>query len=119
MILKGVANIQTGKLDFAVQIEKNKSGDMYTGEYFGFTSLDEVALSLFLTFVSEKLQEIAKAYRARSNFKMLAETHTVFAEMLSKRTTADFILCLRKSLAKVIGYEHCGLLYFTPKSTLS
>jgi len=103
------------KLEFGLQIEKKKSGDMYTGEYLGFISLDEIALSLFLVFVSQKIAEITRANEVRNKLKLVTDTHTTLTQLLEAKTKADFILTARKSLAKVIGYEQCGILYFAPK----
>lgn len=99
-----MANKLTKELDFGIQPEKDKAGNMHTGKYFGFT------------FVEQEIAEIGRESKARKNFKLLEETHIVFTKLFEKRTKAELILGVRECLGRVIGYETCGLLYYIAKS---
>jgi len=112
-MLKGIGNMMTKELVLGVQIERDKSGDMYNGKYFGFNSIEESAFILLTTFVSQKISELALSMTLKRKERLFECTFKFLTELVEQRTIKDFIFFIRHCLANFLGYEHSGLLYYS------
>lgn len=117
-MLKGVSNLGTKELVLGIQLERSKGGDMYSGKYFGFNSIEESAFGLLIMFISEKIYELGQNEVLKKKEQLLENTHKFFTELLEQRTIKDFIFFIRQTLASFLGYENSGLLYYSKQGSV-
>ena len=114
--MRGVTDSITSELLFGIQVERDKSGDMYSGRYFGFTVMEEGMLVLLTDYISQKISELDQILNCHSKDQLLISTHEYFSHLLENRTVVELILAVRQNLPQYLGYELAGLLYFSNKS---
>ena len=93
------------------QVEKLKSGNMYTGIYSGFTELDYGLLSLFSMFVSIKFSQIKEKLITQEKNKQLASIVSTMISLLGQRSYMLLIMELRNLMPGLVGYEYFGVYY--------
>ena len=59
-IYKGALGVYSEDLLLVIQLEKIKSGNMYTGEYFGFTANEDTKLFILCNLIALKISELSK-----------------------------------------------------------
>lgn len=118
LIVKAASNQTTKDIFVAIQLEKLKAGNMYTGEYSGFTDYDDGLVSLLLMMVGTKLTLIKETIVSNQKDERLKQFVNTFANLLLNRTYAQLILNMREELPQILFYEHAGILFEDKDRTL-
>lgn len=111
-IFKGSSDSQTGELLIGIQIERINSGDMYSGQYYGFNSTDENYLSFLCLLLSPKIKELA----IKKQFKLTTEQNLLLPKtvygILKTRTIPEILNEIHGTLPHVLGFDYCDAVFY-------
>jgi hypothetical protein len=114
-MFKGIVNEQNNNMLFGIQLEKIKSGNMYTGEFNGFSMSDEIFLTIIGKFASIKIAEILLTEISSANEKRIYSSLQMCSHLLKQRSFVSLIKQMKTELCAYTGFEDIGVLLYDSK----
>ena len=118
IIFKGIALPQSKQVIIGIQLERTKSGNMYTGAYFGFSYTDEIILNLICKFTGPKILELILNKKNNKQKEIRIHTIKVVTELLKEYTYNGLLKAYQDILPAYTGFGVVGAMVYNKKSTI-
>ena len=119
MLIRGITDIYKKEFLFAIQVELENSGNVLSGKYCGFTTLDDGILAIISAIISLRISEFNKTRMYDSKLKEHDLSINAISILMTKRTIYDFTNDLRASLGENLGYENAWMLFHIKDSKIT
>lgn len=114
---KAAANPLTEEIYLVLQIEKSKSGNMYTGEYFGFNKQDDLKMFIICSFISCKMSDLNKTAMQKKHFDSFKSFLNIVATLTCQRYYPAFVISVQKILPQYFEFQKANLLLYLKDSS--
>ena len=115
-IFKGVNEICNEKLLFVIQMERDKSGNMYTGEYFGYTINEDMKLFMLAQLLSIKMQEIKKTIKCQSNYKRNRDSIYCLTSLIIEKSYPSLLIKMQKTMPSYFNFNKAFVLLYSKQN---
>lgn len=99
-----------------VQFERVTSGNMYSGKYFGFSSLDENFLNMFCTLVSGKLESLLDDNNLKSFLAQTFGLPKIIVKILHSRSLSELVTVVNLNVPKSLKFEYAEIIFYDTES---
>jgi hypothetical protein len=116
-IFKGVNDVYNEKLLCVIQMEKSKSGNMSTGEYFGFTINEDLKLFMLSSLLAVKISEIRKTSKCRQIFSKNKELILNLTTLSTEKFYPSLLVHIQKLMAPFFSFSKAFVLLYSKECT--